>query len=205
MQLLLPSPTSQRLQLHGLCFPFPVATELEHGRCEEVFVQGQMQLVGAPAPQLIWPLEIVNLVIAPHSRMLFHMLKPGDIQAIPTLSAPRRRPITVALALEVFQAPQCDWHAGPAARAINIDGRTALSRKLLSEGQCLREIVITQRLMRLLFDLSNGLAPLQTPARYGFPDRSRIEDALYDRFGLSATLLRQMFSPAAAGCTRWAA
>ncbi|MBU68635.1 MAG: hypothetical protein CL858_24875 [Cupriavidus sp.] len=59
-----------------------------------------------------------------------------------------------------------------------------ISRKLLQENESLRQVALRQRLNRLLFDvLSARYAGV--PAVYGFVDRCRLENAVYDRFGVS--------------------
>lgn len=182
--LLLFGPLPHGLHLHGLRFAFPVAIQIEHGE-SKVWVTGRMEGCEIPESQLIWPLEPVRLTVRPHGRLLVRELHPAQAALCELASTAPRKPASIALSRNVFRAPQHDWHARAACQALNIAAPTALSRRLLSEGECLREIVVTQRLMRLLFDLPTGGNPLLTPDRYGFTDRSSLENSLYDRFGLA--------------------
>ena len=190
LELVLSGSRRNRLQVRGLRFPFPVAAEIECGECA-VWLPGEMRDPDALAPEWIPPLELVNVGVAPDSRVSFRRLLPSDPHATPQRAPSRDKPVTAALSFAVFGLPDAAWHAGAATLALGLNSSAMLSRQLLKEGECLRDIVITQRLMRVLFDLAGGQPLSLAPHRYGFPDRCRLENALFDRFCLIPDLLAQ--------------
>nr|WP_315598904.1 hypothetical protein [uncultured Cupriavidus sp.] len=145
----------------------------------------------ALAPEWIPPLELVNVRVALDSRVSFRRLLPPHPHAAPQWARSRDKPVTAALSLAVFGRPDAAWHAGAATLTLGLKSSASLSRRLLKEGECLRDIVVTQRLMRVLFDLADGKPLSLAPHRYGFPDRCRLENALFDRFRLVPDLLTQ--------------
>jgi hypothetical protein len=96
--------------------------------------------------------------------------------------------MTARISLAVFMAPHLDWRLSSAAAIAANMSRPVLSRKLLQESESLRDVVRIQRLSRFAFDvLSSGPDPLA--ASYGFCDRCRLANAVYDHFGVSVTSL----------------
>ncbi|MCY1209757.1 hypothetical protein D9M72_214200 [compost metagenome] len=96
--------------------------------------------------------------------------------------------------MAVFQAPQKPWRLASASRELRIDQAGQLSRTLLSEGESFVDLVATQRLMRALFDLAGADREAARVGSYGFPDRARFEDAIFDRFGVNASLLHRLLN-----------
>lgn len=188
LQLLLSNSRRTRLQARELRFPFPVAANIEGGECA-VWLPGEMRDSDARAPKWIPPLERISVTVAPKCRVSFRLQLSSPSHAMVNLITSRNKPITAALSLAIFLLPDAAWHAGAAALAVGLDSSAILSRLLLKEGECLREIATTQRLMRALFDLADGKPLSLAPHRYGFLDRCRLENALFDRFGLMPDML----------------
>ncbi|KAI3602698.1 Phenylalanyl-tRNA synthetase beta chain (plasmid) [Cupriavidus necator H850] len=72
-----------------------------------------------------------------------------------------------------------------------------VSKRLFSEGECMREIVQSARLSRFFVDLAKlGAVNNHVAEAYGFQDRYQLEDAIFDSFGLTLAnlkiLLREM-------------
>jgi len=188
LQLILANARRTPLQILGLCFPFPVAADIENGECA-VCLPGEMVDADLTASKWIPPLARVSVAVAPGGRIAFRRQIAPSSHAVQDLISSRNKPITAALALAIFLRPDTAWHAGAATFAVGLDSGANLSRRLLKEGECLRDIATTQRLMRALFDLADGKPLSLAPHRYGFIDRCRLENALFDRFGLTPDLL----------------
>ncbi|WP_349606968.1 hypothetical protein [Cupriavidus sp. DF5525] len=189
--IILQSPAYARVHLRGLRFPFPVVAEVIEGDCE-LNVPGQMRANQDSVLHSIRPLESPRLVLAERARVAFRQL-PGQ----PVQSDARERPhkpIACIVALAVFQSPQKPWRLATASRELRIDHPGRLSRTLMSEGESFVDLVATQRLMRALFDLAEGDCQAARAGFYGFPDRARLEDAIFDRFGVDPSLLHRLLN-----------
>lgn len=189
LSLILQSPPYARVHLRGLRFPFPVVAEVIEGDCE-INVPGQMRAAHDGGWHAIRPLESPRLVLAERARVAFRQL-PLPCQPVPVEERPHK-PIASTLALAVFQAPQKPWRLASASQELRINHAGRLSRTLLSEGESFVDLVVTQRLMRVLFDLAGADWQAARGRCYGFPDRARLEDAIYDRFGVNAALLHRL-------------
>ncbi|MFJ1254899.1 hypothetical protein [Cupriavidus sp. CuC1] len=187
--LILQSPAYARVQLRGLRFPFPVVAEVIKGDCE-LLVPGQMRASHDGAWHTIRPLESPRLLLAERARVAFRQLPPSGRQA--EAGERRHKPIASTLALAVFRAPQRPWRLASASQELRIDCPGRLSRSLMSEGESFVDLVATQRLMRALFDLAGTGGQAARAGCYGFPDRARLEDAIYDRFGVNSALLQRL-------------
>ncbi|WP_147311552.1 hypothetical protein [Cupriavidus taiwanensis] len=187
--LILQSPAYARVQLRGLRFPFPVVAEVIKGDCE-LIVPGQMRASHDGVWHTIRPLESPRLVLAERARVAFRQLPLSGRQA--EAGERRHKPIASTLALAVFQSPQRPWRLASASQELSMDRPGRLSRSLMSEGESFVDLVATQRLMRALFDLAGAGSQSRLTECYGFPDRARLEDAIYDRFGVNAALLHRL-------------
>ncbi|KUE87983.1 hypothetical protein ASL20_14915 [Cupriavidus necator] len=191
LSLILQSPAYARVHLRGLRFPFPVIAEVIEGDCE-LNVPGQMRATHDGGWHAIRPLESPHLVLAERARVAFRQL-PWSGQRI-RVEERSHKPIASSLAMAVFQAPQKPWRLASASRELRIDQAGQLSRTLLSEGESFVDLVATQRLMRALFDLAGADREAARVGSYGFPDRARFEDAIFDRFGVNASLLHRLLN-----------
>jgi len=101
-----------------------------------------------------------------------------------------RRPLASHISEFVFSAPDLDWRLETAGEMLGLRA-SALSRRLMKEGESLRELLRRQRLARFAYDLLAGVASNSAPA-YGFSDMCRLENAFYDRFGVSTNQLEAL-------------
>ncbi len=183
----------QRLQLEGLRFPFPVAAQILRGHCE-VAVPGQM--LDPTGDRLIRALDYTSVSLKQEARIVFRSLRlQAPLSAAPGRHAKRQhKPVASALAATVFALPGHPWCVDNALQALRLDDGGSLTHRLLREGESFRELVATQRLMRLLFDRCAAAPNEGSAASYGFPDRCRLENALYDRFGIEPALLFRLLA-----------
>ncbi|SOZ33471.1 conserved hypothetical protein [Cupriavidus taiwanensis] len=182
--------------IRNLQFPLAVRVDVESGACE-LSMRGFTRTVRHGEARLIPALEEVSLTLLRQARLTLTMLPecgldPGREHCQPAPNDPwKRRPATAGLSLAVFAAPQLDWGLTSAAACLGkLDGRS-LSRKLLQECSSLRQLVKTQRLARFIFDLMASARPASA-ASYGFTDHCRLENAVYDQFGMSISALSRL-------------
>ncbi|MBP0624366.1 hypothetical protein [Cupriavidus consociatus] len=182
--------------IRNLQFPLPVRIDVESGACE-LSMRGFTRTIRHGEARLVPALEEVSLTLLRQARVTLTMLPecgvdPGRERCRPsTDDSWKRRPATAGLSLAVFASPQLDWGLSSAAACLGkMDGRS-LSRKLLQECSSLRQVVKTQRLSRFLFDLMAS-ARQASAASYGFPDQCRLENAVYDQFGISISALSRL-------------
>jgi hypothetical protein len=95
--------------------------------------------------------------------------------------------LTLRIARAVFASPDAIWSRAHAAAAMGLSVRE-LSARLLRENGALTDIVMEQRLMRVLLERAHGEGGLSA----GFSSRDRLQSAFYDRFGMSADRLAAM-------------
>lgn len=116
------------------------------------------------------------------------MFPPADEAGRTVSAAPSRpaaKPVTHHLALAVFQSPATNWSLDQFATTIGMT-KQALSRELLKEGESFRQVVRTQRLMRLFFELGeieqidDGIAKT-----FGFAHRQQLEMAIFEQFDIT--------------------
>ena len=167
-----------------------MAADINGGECA-VWLPGEMVDYDIRTSKQIPPLERVSVTVASGGQIAFRRQLPSPPHVLEDFIPSRNKPITATLALAVFLRPDAAWHAGAATLAVGLENSTNLSRRLLKEGECLRDITATQRLMRALFDLADGKPLSLAPHRYGFLDRCRLENALFERFGLTPDMLGQ--------------
>ncbi|CAG2160724.1 hypothetical protein LMG26411_07706 [Cupriavidus numazuensis] len=106
-----------------------------------------------------------------------------------------RKPLTMKLAAAVFGAPHLEWRLASAATLTSVFEGQNIARTLLQEGECFRQIVLMQRLMRFLFDLSARGTGGPASTEYGFTDRCSLENATHDQFCISPASLSEMLDP----------
>jgi hypothetical protein len=199
------------LHLRNLRFAFPVLASVEEGVCG-LSVAGFTRTVRATNCRLLAPLEVVTLSVPWRARVSLDKVDVASLlEEAPSSRRARngsqhpgcrdaghrafpRKPLTMEVSSAVFFAPHLGWRLASAPSLLSAVAGTKISRGLLQEGESFRQIVMTQRLMRFLFDLST-LGTTRTEGEdYGFPDRCRLENAFHDQFGVSIDLLRSAFS-----------
>lgn len=191
--IILRSPAYARVHLRGLRFPFPVVAEVIEGDCE-LNVPGQMRASQDGVLHWIRPLESPRLVLAERARVAFRQLPLFGQPVQSDVGVRPHKPIACIVALAVFQSPEKPWRLATASRELRIDHPERLSRTLMSEGESFVDLVATQRLMRALFDLADTDSQAARAGFYGFPDRARLEDAIFDRFGVNRSLLHRLLN-----------
>ncbi|WP_042883279.1 hypothetical protein [Cupriavidus necator] len=191
--------------IRNIQLPFPIRVVVEAGTCE-VSMRGFTRAVRHGESRLIPALEEVSLTLLRQAKVTLTIVPEsgpgfpapgrdqGRVSSSPSTDDLRqRKPATAGISLAVFTSPQSDWGLSSAAACLGkLDGRW-LSRKLLQECSSLRQLVRTQRLSRFVFDLLCS-ATQSSAASYGFTDRCRLENAVYDQFGISVAVLARLSS-----------
>ncbi|WP_133303110.1 hypothetical protein [Cupriavidus lacunae] len=184
--------------IRNIRFPLPIRVDVETGACE-VSMRGFTRTVRCGESRLIPALEEVSLTLLRQARVTLTILPEsgrGQDRGAFNLSVDdlrERKPATAGISLAVFASPQLDWGLSSAAACLGkLDGRW-LSRKLLQECSSLRQLVRAQRLSRFVFDILSSAAK-SSAVSYGFSDRCRLENAVYDQFGISVAALSRLSS-----------
>lgn len=191
--LILHSPGPSCVHLRGLRFAFPVVAEVIEGDCK-VFLPGRMLASHHGVLHEIRPLESPRLVLAKRARVAFRPLSAPAHPVQARMAGKPYKPAASALALAVFESPHKPWQLASASKELRFDQVGRLSRTLMSEGESFLDLVSTQRLMRALFDLAEADWPATRGEYYGFPDRARLENAIFDRFGVNTSLLHRLLN-----------
>lgn len=136
-------------------------------------------------------------VFLPPHALNIDLLQAGTVTIRPVQDTCRERvpkPLTLVIALLVFLQPQRQWTRGEIAAHLSLPV-PVLSRRIFAEGSSLRQTVLDHRLSRLFWDLPmlDKIDP-DVGFAYGLPDRSRLEDLMFDRYGLSLDQLRRSLS-----------
>lgn len=212
MRMRIKGPELGCLHLRNLRFAFPMTALVEDGACG-LSVGGFTRTLRAADFRRVAPLEMVSLSVSRHARLTLEKIEmtsrsQASIDASRTENASfsagffglgnddfLRKPLTMKLAAAVFLAPHLDWRLASASTFLRTLEGERIPHRLLQEGECFRPIVLTQRLMRILFDLSTGGTAIAASAAYGFADRCSLENAFHDQFCISLCSLNKMLDP----------
>jgi len=210
MQLMISGIEHGAVHLRNLRFAFPISIRVENGICG-LSLGGYTRSIYATETRLIAPLEMITLTIEKRSRIVIAAIDIGEegpsilgrvdsnprsrIHTRPNATYwPIRRRLAQVVATAVFDAPHLNWRLSSAPIYLTTN-ETNISRTLMQEGESFREIVRTQRLMRLLFDTYHYGQRWLASCAYGFPERCRLENAAYDHFGITPELLSRVLCP----------
>lgn len=198
--------------IRNLRFPLPVRIEVGAGTCE-VLLRGYTRTICAGEWRVLPALEPISVTLL-HGASLGLKLVSGTpvpwqtnasdlLQGHLALLADdirQRKPLTAALSAAVFHDPHTDWQLSTASIKLGHCTGRRLAAKLHQEGESFRILVRTQRLVRISMDLMASRY-VRSSGAYGFRDRCRLENTLYDHLGISVDALANLAAaPVAATC-----
>jgi len=199
--------SAEIVHIRNLQFPFPVRLDVEAGLCD-VSIRGFTRTLRVGDARILPGLEQASIALLRQARLALTIVpepaaltlglaadRNGEPVSLVIDDVLRRKPLTACISLAVFMAPHSDWRLSSAGAVAGIPSGPLLSRKLLQESQSLRDMVRIQRLSRFVFDTLLSV-PDRLASSYGFSDRCRLENAVYDHFGISVESLARISSNA---------
>jgi len=198
------------MRLNNLRLPFDVEISPFRGRC---WLRGSSRWISLEAGRRVrvsahrrFCMETVPIggITGPAEAHAIHLAvsAPGrqqdrvDHRAFGNWSDEPVRPLSQSVARAVFSEPEAPWRRARAAETLGLSVRE-LSVRLFREGATLSSLIWEQRLMRALFDVSQGRG---IRATHGFVSREQRDSAFYDCLGIC---VEEVTNIGRAGALRW--